>query len=64
MGDVEMPLTFTVKVTVYGDPDRLRGEIGKRIAKICNLNFRDVEVADMNGNRYDWSPALHDGGLK
>lgn len=61
MTDEASELTYIVRITTYGNPDRLAHKVGNRLSKICNLNFADVKIFG-HGNEFTWSPDDHGGG--
>jgi hypothetical protein len=44
--DEDVELTYTVTIRTYGDAEKLRQDMGKRLAKICELSFMDVSVEE------------------
>lgn len=62
MNDEQAVLTYIVRVSAYGDPDKIARDVGKRLAKVCNLNFSDVRIFG-HGNEFRWSTNDHGGGL-
>ena len=43
--DEEVELTYIVTIRTYGDAEKLKLDMGDRLAKICELSFMDVSVS-------------------
>lgn len=59
----EVTLTYYVEVTSFGHPQKLRKEIGKRLAREVGLQFTQWDVLDISTEEhFSWSPEEHNGG--